>query len=426
MNRVWKVAWLSLLAMLCPVIAVASVSVSLTPTTVHVQPGGQTQFTAVVSGTSNSVVIWSLAGTSCSGNACGQITNGGLYLAPATAPTSNVITVTATSLADLTASASASVILGSSSDVTVSVSPAQATVLVGQQQRFLAFVSGTTITRVTWKLTGAACSGSACGTLTPDGLFTAPASVPTPPQVTITATSAADPSVSGSASVTIVPPVAVSVSPAAAQVTAGTKKQFTATVTGAANTAVAWSIIGSGCSGAACGTISTTGLYTAPLAIPSPPQVSITATSVADPTKSATASVTIIPPVAVTITPATAQLVTGGHQQFTATVTGTLNTAVSWNIAGSGCSGAACGSISTGGLYTAPSAVPSPPQVSVAATSTADSTKSATATVTIIAPVAVMISPTAAQVLVSGHQQFTATVTGTSNTAVSWSIVGGG
>jgi hypothetical protein len=254
MNRVLKVAWISLLAVLCPAPGLASVSVSLTPTAVHVQPGGQTQFAAVVSGTSNSVVIWSLAGTACSGNTCGQITNGGLYLAPAVAPKSNVVTVTATSLADLSASASASVILGSSSDVTVSVSPAQATVLVGQQQRFLAFVSCTTITRVTWKLTGAACGGSACGTLTTDSLYTAPAPVPAPPQVTITATSVADPSISGSAVVTIVPLVGVSISPAAVQVTAGTRRQFTATVTGTLNTAVSWSLTGRGCSGAACGT----------------------------------------------------------------------------------------------------------------------------------------------------------------------------
>ena len=426
MNRVLKVAWISLLAVLCPAVALASVSVSLTPTTVHVQPGGQMQFSAVVSGTSNSVVIWSLAGTACSGNVCGQITNSGLYLAPAVAPKSNAVTVTATSLADLSASASASVILGASSDVTVSVSPAQATVLVGQQQRFLAFVSGTTITRVAWKLTGTGCSGSLCGTLTTDGLYTAPASVPTPPQLTITAVSVADPSKSGSASVTIIPPVAISISPVTAQVTVGTKRQFTATVTGTQNAAVSWTIRGSGCNGAACGTISTSGLYTAPSAVPGPPQVSITATSVADPTKSATASVTIIPPVAVTISPTTARLVTGGHQQFTATIAGASNTAVSWSIAGSGCSGAGCGTISTSGLYTAPSAVPSSPQVSVTVTSVADPTKSATASVTIIPPVAVTVSPAAAHVIVGGHQQFTATVTGTSNTAVSWSIAGGG
>jgi Fe-S cluster assembly iron-binding protein IscA len=426
MNRPLKVAWLLLVAIVCPVVALASVSVSLTPTTVHVQPGGQMQFAAVVSGTTNSVVLWGLAGTTCSGIACGQITSGGLYLAPATAPASNVITVTATSLADLSASASATVILGSSSDIAVSVSPATASVLVGQQQRFVTFVSGTTITGVTWRLAGTNCGGSACGTLTSDGLYTAPTGVPSPPQVTVTATSVADPSMSGSAVVTVVPPVAVSISPAAAQVVAGAQKQFTATVTGTTNASVSWSIIGSGCTGAACGTITASGLYTAPSAVPSPPQVSVTATSMADATKSATASVTIIPPVSVTISPTTEQLLTGGHQQFTATVINTANTAVSWSLAGNGCTGAACGTISTSGLYTAPSSVPSPPQVSVTATSVADPTKSATASVTIIPPVSVTISPLTAHLITSGHQQFTATVTGATNTAVSWSLAGSG
>jgi len=426
MNRVAKVAWLLLAAIVCPAVALASVSVSLTPTTVHVQPDGQMQFTAVVSGTTNSVVLWSLAGTTCSGIACGQITSGGLYLAPATAPASNVVTVTATSLADLSVSASATVILGSYSDIIVSVSPAAPTVLVGQQQRFVAFVSGTTVTGVTWRLAGTACAGSACGTLTSDGLYTAPSSVPDPPQATVTATSVADPSMSGSAVVTIVPPVAVSISPAVAQVVAGTQKQFTATVTGTTNASVSWSIIGSGCTGAACGTISASGLYTAPTSVPNPPQVSVTATSVADPTKSATASVTIIPPVSVMISPVTAQLLTGGHQQFTATVINTTDTAVSWSVAGSGCTGATCGTISASGLYTAPSSVPNPPQVSVTATSVADPTKSATASLTIIPPVSVSISPTSSQLLIGGHQQFTAAVSGTTNSTVSWSVAGSG
>ena len=426
MNRFVKVAWFLLVTAVFSAAALASVSVSLSPTTIHVPLGGQTQFTAVVNGTTNDVVIWGLTGTNCTGTECGQITSGGLYLAPATAPASNVIAVTATSLADLTASASASVILGSSSDVTVSVSPIQATVLVGQQQRFLAFVGGTTITSVNWQLSGAGCSGSSCGMLTSDGLYTAPPGVPAPPQVNIKAVSVADPSKSGSATVTVIPPVAVSVSPKTVQVNAGLHQQFTATVTGTTNAAVSWSVAGSGCTGATCGTISTSGLYTAPSAVPSPAQVSVTATSVADPTKSATASITIISPVAITLSPATAQVVTGGHQQLTATVTDTTNTAVSWSVAGSGCTGATCGTISTSGLYTAPSAVPSPAPVSVTATSVADPTKSATASITIIPPVAVSVSPKTVQVNAGLQKQFTATVTGTTNIAVSWSIAGSG
>jgi hypothetical protein len=426
MTRLWKAAWLALVYAACATSCAAAVSVAITPSIVHVQPGGQAQFTATVSGTSNNVVIWSLSGTTCSGITCGQITSTGLYIAPAKAPQSNVITVTATSLDDLSASASAAVILGATSDITVSVSPLTATVVEGQQQRFVALVQGTTITNVTWSLISAACATSSCGTLTQDGLYTAPPSRPTPPQVTIKATSVADPAKSGSATVTVAASVAVSVSPKSAQINAGLTQQFTANVNGTANTAVSWSVSGSGCSGAACGTISSRGLYTAPSTVPSPAQVSVTATSVADPTKKDSAVVTITPGIAVNISPLTATILTGAQQQFRVNVTGTTNTEVTWSVVGTQCSGAACGTITASGLYTAPSAVPNPPQISVTATSVADPTRSATAQVTVVAPVVVAVSPATANVLVGSHQQFKATVTGTSNTAVTWSVSGAG
>ena len=63
------------------------------------------------------------------------------------------------------------------------------------------------------------------------------------------------------------------------------------------------SVSGAGCTGASCGVVSSSGLYTAPPKIPTPAHVSVTATSVADTTKSATASVTIIAGVSVTVTP---------------------------------------------------------------------------------------------------------------------------
>ncbi len=426
MKRILTVACAILSAFLSPIVSHASVSVSLSPATVHVQPGGQTQFTATVNGTTNNVVIWGLTGVNCVGIACGQITSGGLYLAPATAPAPNVVTVTATSLADLSASASAAVIVGTSSDVAVSVSPSTAKILIGRQQQFVAFVSGTTITGVTWKLSGSSCSSSDCGTITSTGLYTAPANLPSSSQVTVQAVSLADPTRSGSATVTIVLPVAVSVSPTSANVVAGKQQQFIATVTNSSNTAVTWSLSGSGCSGSACGSITSGGLYTAPSSVPKPAQVLITATSVADSTKSATATVTVVAPVTVSISPTTAQLLTGGHQQFTAIVSNTTNTAVTWSLAGSGCSGSACGAITAGGLYTAPSSVPSPPQVSVTATSVADPTKSATATVTVLPPVAVTIVPAIVDVVTGAHQQFTATVANTTNTAVTWTVSGSG
>jgi hypothetical protein len=87
-------------------------------------------------------------------------------------------------------------------------------------------------------------------------------------------------------------PVTVSVTPSTAKLTAAQTKAFTAAVANTANTAVAWTI------NPPIGSISPTGLYTAPAAILSPQTVIVTATSQADPTKSGTATLSLIPPTA--------------------------------------------------------------------------------------------------------------------------------
>ena len=426
MKHLLKIAWLFLLLAVSDTAAFAAVSVSLSPNPGEVVPGGQLQFLATVSGTTNSVVIWSLSGAGCSGIACGQITSQGLYLAPQTAPTPPIVVVTATSLADLSVSASASVFVGTALNAAVSVSPATTSIVVNQQQLFTATVTGATNTAVSWSLSGSGCSEAACGIISSTGVYSAPPSVPNPAVVTVTATSVANPLKSGSATITIRPPIAVSISPTTAQIVAGKTQQFTATVVNTTNTAVTWTVSGTGCSGAACGTVSSSGLYAAPGSVPNPAQVKVTATSVADSSKSASASVTILPPVAVSISPTNAQVVATKTQQFAASVTNTTNTAITWSVAGSGCSGAACGTVSSSGLYTAPPTVPSPAEVTVTATSVADSTKSASANVVILPPVTVSISPTTAQVIAEKTQQFTATVTNTANTAVTWSVAGSG
>src|SRR6516225_226010 len=73
-------------------------------------------------------------------------------------------------------------------------------------------------------------------------------------------------------------PSEVTVSPTSATVQAGKVQQFMTTVSPSeANQAVTWSISGSGCSGASCGTIDPTGKYTAPATVPSPAAVVLAA-----------------------------------------------------------------------------------------------------------------------------------------------------
>lgn len=95
-----------------------------------------------------------------------------------------------------------------------------------------------------------------------------------------------------------------------------------------------------------------------------------------------------------------------GHQ-FTATVTGTENTAVTWSIPG--CAGAACGNISSNGYYTAPTLISTEMNLTIKATAQADLSKSATATVH-HAPVSVKVTPPSAWVAPGEKVQFVATV----------------
>ena len=179
--------------------------------------------------------------------------------------------------------------------------------------------------------------------------------------------------------------VSVSVSPANPSVQTSATQQFTATVTGSSNTAVNWQVNGVAGGNSVTGTISTSGLYTAPSAVPSPAAVTVNAISQADTTKSASTTVTVTAPaaVSVTVSPATATLQTSATQQFTATVTGSSNTSVTWQVNGIVSGNSTVGTVSAAGLYAAPSAVPTPATVSVTAVSQADTTKSASAQVTI-------------------------------------------
>ena len=92
------------------------------------------------------------------------------------------------------------------------------------------------------------------------------------------------------------PGVTVAVSPTSATLAPGATQSFVASVSGATNTAVTWSVNGINGGNATVGTISTSGAYTAPAAVPSPATVTVRATSVASTSASAQASVTIASP----------------------------------------------------------------------------------------------------------------------------------
>jgi TonB family protein len=83
----------------------------------------------------------------------------------------------------------------------------------------------------------------------------------------------------------------VTVSPTSTQVAVGSQQKFHATIAGAEDLTVNWSV---GCEGSTCGTISADGLYTAPAKIPNPATISVTATLKNATMESASSTVTIV------------------------------------------------------------------------------------------------------------------------------------
>lgn len=152
---------------------------------------------------------------------------------------------------------------GTVQTVMVSAVAATSSVAVGQTDQFTATVTGTSNTAVTWAVMG----GASNGTISATGLYMAPATVPNPAMVTVTATSQADMSKAGSATVTVTAGtggVTVSVTPGAVNLETYGKQTFVANVTGTTNTAVKWEVNGVAGGNATTGVINSSGMYTAP------------------------------------------------------------------------------------------------------------------------------------------------------------------
>ena len=411
------------------------VAVSISPVSASLQTGSTQQFTAYVTGSSNTAVTWSASG--------GTVSTNGLYTAPATAGT---YSVTATSQADSTKSASATVTVTAPSLPLAFVQVAAATPQSPQSTVTVVYPVAQTagnlnVVVVGWNDTTSNVTsvsdsrgnaytlavGPTSGTRLSQSIYYAKNIVSGSNAVTVTfnqAAASADIRILEYAGVDTVSPLDVT---AAAVGNSNSANSGPATTTLANDLIFGADMVFTSTTAAGSGftsrvitssdgdiaedkVVTTTGSNsaTATLGSAGPWVMQMVAFKAA-------AGSTTPPAVTVSVSPSSTNLATDATQQFTATVTGTTNTAVTWS--------ASCGTVTASGLYTAPTAAGS---CTVTATSQADSTKSASATVTVTSPVvAVSISPVSASLQTGSTQQFTAYVTGSSNTAVTWSASGG-
>jgi len=280
-------------------------------------------------------------------------------------------------------------------NITVSVSSDAKSLVATKTATVSATVTGDSSGQgVSWTVS---CGALQCGSIIPNPVdgsttFTATYTAPSAPAanlpVSIKATSVAENTQSDSTIITVLAiTVAVSSSATTVQVGAGNVARISATVNNdSSSMGVKFTVSPASQAGDLKQQDPFNAIYNAPGTPPSSNlTVTVTGTSVTDPTKSANVSITV-PNVAVSVTPSNASLVTGQYQTFTATVVGSTNSAVTWQVNGVPGGNSVSGTISSGGFYRPPNQPPVKGAVTVTAVSSAEPLAFGNATVTVETP----------------------------------------
>lgn len=381
-------------------------TLSLTPNSGNVNAGASLAFTALQNGSPTAGVTWRIQPQ------VGSISAAGVYTAPGnlSAQTAVVVTATLNSNPSVLASATVQVMPPAPPPPpptpTLTLTPASANVAAGGTAAFVALANGVPTGSVTWQIS------PTVGSISAAGVYTAPSNLTSATNVQVMARLSSNTSVTATANVQVQPPApTLSITPSSATVLQNASVTFAARSNGVPTTAVTWQI------SPAFGIMSSTGVYTAPRTVSTSTSVLVTARLNSNNSVTATASVQVQPPApTLSITPGSMIVAPGATANFTAMSNNTPTTAVTWQISPT------VGSISSSGVYTAPANLSSSTSVQVTARLNSNTSVSANATVQVQPPIAITLTPASATVQAGQQSTLTATVTGTTNTAVTWAL----
>jgi hypothetical protein len=398
----------------------ALTALTVSPSGASIPGVAQQQFAAKTGDGSRPAVNWSVNGIAGGNATLGTIDTSGMYTAPEFPPVPNTITITAAETSNANRLGNASATLNNPVPQLASVAPLEVPqapftiTLTGLHfaQGAIAYMGTTALTTNYVSSTQLTATGTATSAQAGTQIITVQNPAP-------------GASVSAGVNLIVQGNVVVKVAPLTATVRTGNTQVFVATVTGALNLAVTWTVNGVAGGNSTTGTIAADGTYTAPLTLPTPNTVTVTATSVEDPTKSGSATVTLenAIPVITSVSPT----VLTANMQFAMIVNGT------GFVPGSIVN---LGAISLSTTYIAPTQLAAIGTPTLAQVGTVPVTvvnpdpggsTSAPINVQVVGPnsnIAVTISPKTATLGAGNVQQFVATVTGTVDLSVTWSVNG--
>ncbi len=217
------------------------------------------------------------------------------------APVSTAVTCT-TSTPGASTTTTISTCTDPATNISVTISPATATVSVVTTQQFQVSVQGGTNSVSIWKVNNVTGGNSTIGQIDSNGLYHAPTSVPSPATVSVTATSFEDQNVFATSMVTITPAPVVTITSPSGPITvasgAANTVTFSANETGGTGDTILWYVAPVGGLGvlggnSTLGTISAGGIYSPPPTPPIGQSVNVIAAAQDSPTSTASLTVTI-------------------------------------------------------------------------------------------------------------------------------------
>ena len=400
------------------------------PKTTTVDPGDTATYTATVANDANNAgVTWILAGTTCTGAACGVLssvtTTGVTYTAPATVATAFTVTITVTSVAD--PSLTSVITLSIPANLSIATAPgALPSAIIGTP--YTATLAGAGgITPFTWSIThGALPAGLALNATT--GVITGIPTAPGSASFTVTLTDSGSPALTATAAYTLAvayPALTI----AAATLPSGTfGTAYTAALTasGGTGTGYTWAVTsGTGTGLSAIGlTLTPAGAITGtPTAGETASPFTVKVTDSYGDTASATFALTVVYP-AITIPTTLPNGIVGTAYSATLSATGGSGTGYTYALV-SGLSATGL-SLSTAGLITGtPTVTENPGTFTVKVTDSAGNTATVTLTLTITYPNLTITTVSLPSGIVGTAYTTTLAATAGSGTGYTWAVTPG-
>ncbi|HEY3220376.1 MAG TPA: Ig-like domain-containing protein [Gemmatimonadales bacterium] len=367
------------------VVPVALVSVS--PASANVIVGQTAQLTATPKDANGNPLSGRTVTWATSNPAVASVSGNGLVTGGAT----GTATITASSEGQ---NGTAAITVTLAPVASVSVSPASATVMMGQTVQLSAIPKDANGSPLTGRVVTWASSAPAVASVSAGGLVTGVAAG----TATLTATSEGK---SGTATVTVtsVPVASVAVSPGSPSIRVGGTVQLTATAKDSAGNVLTGRVVSWASSASGVASVSGSGLVTGVAA----GTATLTATSEGK-SGTATVTVTIAPVAAVTVAPASANVRIGGSVQLSATTKDSAGNVLTGRVVTWASSVPAVATVSASGLVTGVAAGSS----TITATSEGKSGTSAV-TVTVVPVASVAVSPSPASIQIGRTVQLSAT-----------------